>query len=291
MLTLRFGDEKSMFGKASAIEMLGPLMMRGTELMDYQKLQDTLDRLRAEVQITSQPGLLTLRVTTKRQYLQELMPVLRQMIRRPRLSQEELDILKNEQLTNLQGQLTEPDALAPLAVSRAMNSYPRGDVRYVSTLEEEMEDLKKVTLADVRMIYDQMLSGGKGEFVAAGDFDSEVLRTSMESILADWNASVPYERAPNPANTKVGGKEMKIETPDKANSIYFAIQPIEMKDNDPDYPTLTIGNYILGGGALSSRLGDRVRQKEGLSYGIGSGVMGASGRCASVAHHFCHHQS
>ena len=43
-----------------------------------------------------------------------------------------------------------------------------------------------------------------------------------------------------------------------------------MKDDDPDYPALVMGNFILGGGSLSSRLADRVRQKEGLSYGVGS---------------------
>jgi zinc protease len=45
-----------------------------------------------------------------------------------------------------------------------------------------------------------------------------------------------------------------------------------MRDDHPDYPALLVGNYILGAGALSSRLGDRVRQKEGLSYGVGSGL-------------------
>jgi zinc protease len=43
-----------------------------------------------------------------------------------------------------------------------------------------------------------------------------------------------------------------------------------LRDDYPDYPALVIGNYILGSGALSSRLGDRIRQKEGLSYGVSS---------------------
>jgi zinc protease len=43
-----------------------------------------------------------------------------------------------------------------------------------------------------------------------------------------------------------------------------------LKDDEPDYPPMIIGNFVLGGGTLSSRLGDRVRQKEGLSYGVGS---------------------
>jgi zinc protease len=45
-----------------------------------------------------------------------------------------------------------------------------------------------------------------------------------------------------------------------------------MDDSDPEYASLVLGNYILGGGSLSSRLGNRVRQQEGLSYGIRSGV-------------------
>ena len=46
----------------------------------------------------------------------------------------------------------------------------------------------------------------------------------------------------------------------------------KLNDDDPDYAPLVMGNYILGAGALSSRLGDRVRQQEGLSYGIRSGL-------------------
>jgi zinc protease len=45
---------------------------------------------------------------------------------------------------------------------------------------------------------------------------------------------------------------------------------LAMTDNDPDYPALEVANFILGGGTLSSRLGNRVRQTEGLSYGVAS---------------------
>jgi zinc protease len=45
-----------------------------------------------------------------------------------------------------------------------------------------------------------------------------------------------------------------------------------MKDDNPDYPALALGHYMLGGGFLNSRLAARIRQKEGLSYGVGSGI-------------------
>jgi len=45
---------------------------------------------------------------------------------------------------------------------------------------------------------------------------------------------------------------------------------LNLRDDDPDYPALTLGNYMLGGGFLNSRLAVRIRQKEGLSYYVGS---------------------
>ncbi len=70
-------------------------------------------------------------------------------------------------------------------------------------------------------------------------------------------------------NAKPGATE--INTPDKKNATYFAGMAFPMRDDHPDYPALIVGNFVLGAGSLSSRLGDRVRQQEGLSYGVGSG--------------------
>jgi zinc protease len=74
----------------------------------------------------------------------------------------------------------------------------------------------------------------------------------------------------------VDGKKQEIDTPDKANAVYSAGMLIAISDDHPDYPALVLGNFILGAGSLSSRLGDRVRQKEGLSYGVGSSFVAAT---------------
>jgi len=105
-----------------------------------------------------------------------------------------------------------------------------------------------------------------------GDFDPEQMREQVEQIVAGWTSEVPFQRFATLANTSVEGQMIQIETPDKANSVFYARQQWPMREDHPQLAALTVGNFILGGGALSSRLGDRVRQKEGLSYGIGSGL-------------------
>jgi zinc protease len=71
---------------------------------------------------------------------------------------------------------------------------------------------------------------------------------------------------------EVAAKNEVIKTPDKANAMFFASLNMPIKDEDADYPALVLGNVVLGGGGLSSRLADRIRQKEGISYGVGSGL-------------------
>ena len=81
---------------------------------------------------------------------------------------------------------------------------------------------------------------------------------------------------PNVVKTDVPGGKEKIETPDKENAVYAAGYMLAIDDNNKDYPALVIANYILGQSGLNSRIFDRLRQKEGLSYGAGSSFRASS---------------
>ena len=64
-----------------------------------------------------------------------------------------------------------------------------------------------------------------------------------------------------------------LKTPDKENSIFIARTNVNMRDDDADFPALAVADYIMGGGAgIDSRLGARIRVKDGLSYGAGSNL-------------------
>jgi len=61
-----------------------------------------------------------------------------------------------------------------------------------------------------------------------------------------------------------------FETPDKTNATFMAAINIPVRDDDADYPALVMANFMFGGGFLNSRLATRLRQKDGLSYGVNS---------------------
>jgi zinc protease len=101
-----------------------------------------------------------------------------------------------------------------------------------------------------------------------GDFDVAQTTALLGELLGDWKSSVPYVRVPRP-HYDVTPKVITLETPDKANAFFTAGLRFPLEDSDPDYAALVVANRIFGGGP-GSRLWQRVREKEGLSYGIGS---------------------
>lgn len=269
-LTLRFGNEESLKPYVTASEFLGPWLLRGTQKLDFAQLRDEWTKASARVAAASGPGFLSFSVSTKREHLPRVVELLGQVLREPAFSAKEFEVLKNNRLTELEQARTEPQALAQLLLQRTLNPYPADDVRYVPSLDEAIARVRKLDGQQIKELYEQFLSGSAGELIIVGDADVPATVQAISQLMLNWTSSQPYARIQRPGKVTQQGQTLRVVTPDKANAVYMAGLQLQLRDDDPDYPALLLGNYILGQGALSSRLGDRIRQKEGLSYGVGS---------------------
>jgi len=180
--------------------------------------------------------------------------------------------MKRERLATTEQMKTEPAMLAPRLLARQLNPYPKDDIRYEPTVEESIARLKAVNYEQVVQLYREYLGSQAGELTMVGDFDANDCLPILKGTLAGWKAAKPYARIASPIKIDVPASQHTINTPDKANATFTAGLLFPLRDDDPDYAALVMGNYILGSGTLSSRLGTRVRQKEGLSYGITSSL-------------------
>ena len=283
-LTLHYGDEQTLKGLEPASGFLSELMLRGTQKLSYQRLRDELDRLGATLSGGRGGGRrgggggggglgsLSFSIQAKRDTMPAVLELLRQVLREPSLPADQFAILKAERLATLQQMKTEPAMLAPRLLQRELNPYPKDDVRYTPTIEESIEQLQAATYEQVVQLYRDYLGSQAGELTVVGDFDAPACLPILTNTFAGWKAAKPFARVASPIIAEVPAAEHQILTPDKANATFTAGLVFPLRDDDPDYPALVVGNYILGGGTLSSRLGVRVRQKEGLSYGITSSL-------------------
>jgi zinc protease len=274
-LTLRIGDEKTLTNRATASQLASAMLMRGTAKHSRQEIQDEFDRLKARVNVGGASAAVNASVETTGANLPAALRLLTEVLREPSFPPDEFEQLRQQRLAGLEQQKSEPQAISVVTLQRHLRPYPKGDVRYVSTIDEGIAELKAASLDEAKKFYADLYGAQRGELVVVGDFDAKEITTLATELFGTWRSAQPYSRVVD-SFRDVPSINQSVETPDKANAFFMAGQNLSLRDDDPDYPALVLGTYMLGGGFLNSRLATRVRQQEGLSYGIAAQLQASS---------------
>lgn len=263
-MAFRFGDERSLQGKALQRQLTDAMLVRGTSKFNRQQISDEFTRLKIQGSLQA--------FQTERAQLPDALRLVAHVLREANFPQAEFDQLKREVVTGLESQRTDPSVAANDVLLAAVNTYPAGDPRRYLSLAERLEQVPKLTRDELAAFHKQFYGTARGDIAIVGDFDDKEIERLVQELFAGWASPAPYARIlaeprPTPAQRLVA------PTPDKENASYRARIVLALRDDDPDLPALLLANYIFGGGSgLSNRLMDRVRQRDGLSYGIGSGL-------------------
>jgi zinc protease len=234
--------------------------------------------LKADVGIGAGPQSVNVNITTKREHLPAVVELVGRLLREPAFPAEPLEQLRQQSLAGLERQRTEPGAVVANRLARHGNPYPRGDLRYVTTVEESEAELRAVTLAQVQAFHRRFYSAAQGEFSAVGDFDAAAVNKALDNALGNWRQPAggvqAYTRVPQPL-VAVAPSRLVERTPDKPNANLLGGMALPLNDLHADFPALMLADHVFGAGG-SSRLWKRIRETEGLSYGVGSGVAWSS---------------
>lgn len=270
-MTLRYGDEKSLMNRATAAGLAGSMLMRGTTKRTRQQIQDELDRLKARLSVSGGATQANVSIETTRENLPAVMRLAAEVLREPAFPAEEFDQLKRQNLAFIEQSKSEPAQIAFTALGRHLSPYPKEDVRYIRTVEENIAALNAATLEEAKQFYKDFYGASNATLSVIGDFDDKEIAKLATDLFADWKSPKPFVRIPT-LFQDIAAVNQSFPAPDKANAYFVAGFNLKLRDDHPDYAALLLGNYMLGGGFLNSRLAARIRGKEGLSYGVGSGI-------------------
>ncbi|QSQ21494.1 insulinase family protein [Pyxidicoccus parkwayensis] len=271
-LNLRWGTEEALRGKTDAAQYAGRMLMRGTTKRGRQQLQDALDKLKARVGVEAGLTGATVSIECPRASLSEALKLMVEVLREPAFDANEFALLKQERLAALESQRSEPETQGSIAFWRAMSAqYPKGHPYYVPTFDERLAGIKDTKLEDARAFHKAYYGASNGELAVVGDFEPKDVVSLAGDLFGGWKSPAPFKRVAQ-VFTDGGAKLVALETPDKANAYYLAGQSLKLRKDDADWPALMLGNFVLGGGFLNSRLATRIRQQDGLSYGVGSSL-------------------
>lgn len=204
-------------------------------------------------------GWLSLRTLTDKPLFDKAVTTLRTILKAPSFAEADFQRKKNRTLAALKHREESPGALAEMAFFKALYQ----DHPYAHPSEGVIETVAGFTVDDVRQFFSRYYVAANAMVVIVGDLDkkqAERLAESLLSGLAEGEKPEPIPAVTMPEK----GSTRHIDFPSTQTHVLAGLPGTHRRD--PDYFTLYVGNHILGGSGLVSKLFEEVREKRGLAY-------------------------
>lgn len=273
-LSLKFGTADQLKNQSAAAAAAASLLATGTQKLDREQIADQFTALQTQYSFDGSNGRLQISLSSTHENLPKAIALTLDILRNASLPEAELQKYQEAVVTDLKSSSTDPMALAQQAIERYSNPWPKGDIRYTPSFDEAIEQVQSLKIKQVRDFYQRFYGTGDVAFSAVGDFDKDQVRQALADGFKGWRKAPTYQRPQDPYHA-VAPKQFDINTPDKANAFYLADLPLKLQDTDADFPAVYVANYLLGL-SETSRLWNRVRVQDGLSYNVRSQVDASS---------------
>lgn len=266
-IKLDFGDEKSLFNQDVTLNLMTYLMLRGSKEHDLQQIIDQAIANDGTATVTAQSNQLVINVQAKKKDFVEFLQFIMEVIQNPSFSQSEFDLVKNQNLQALDRPYTEPDVVAGMTLSKLLEIFQPGDLRYHFDPNLMKKQFDEVTRDQVQNFYERFFITQRGQIVVTGDFESESIKKMLQDIFGTWKTSQPYQPVFSPYVAYPAQKQHVLAEPREFGN-YQSILTFPVGAEHSDVPALQVIRSILAESQLSSRLAQALREKNALVYGF-----------------------
>ena len=265
-LSIRFqgGTSLDAADKRGATNLMTALIEEGAGEMDAQGFAAARDGLAAEFRFSSDIDGVSVRARFLTDNREASIDLLRQALNAPRFDDDAVERVRGQVLANLRSESKDPGAMAGQALSARM--FP-GHVYGLPT-DGTIDSVTALTRSDIVAAHKNALARDRMTVAASGDITAEQLGILLDELLGALPASGPAlpERAQIAAQQGLAVQDF----PGPQAVVVFAAPGIRF--DDPDYFAAVVMNEVLGGDRFGSRLMDELREKRGLTYGVGTSL-------------------
>ncbi len=271
--TFRFGDVESIKRSPEpAGSAAGDMLMRGSRTMTREQIAQRFEALKTTASVSGGTQSASIDLNSRREHLADALALAADVLRNPSFPEAEFEQFRLQSITGLESARKEPGTVVGMAMSEYFDPWPKDHPFAYKSIDQSLVDLRALKREDAIAFHRDFYGTTEGEIAIVGDFDPAAMKAQLQTLFGDWRSAKPH--APVPTHyTNVAARETRLETPDKANAVVMARANLSLNDADVDYPALVIANSVLGGGSLDSRLGNRLRQKDGLTYNVSSSIV------------------
>lgn len=269
-MILRFGDESSLMNKKYAPALVASLLKSGTTTRTKKQISDELDKIKTDISFSAGTDRVVITMNTDKKNLSAALSLLDDLLRNPKFDAAEFDKEVLDIKAGIEANKNDPQTLASERLGKLTTDYPKGHPNYAGTSDEELEDLAATSLEDVKNFYKDFYGANHSISSFVGELDKKTVTDFLSKTMGTWDSKAKFSIIA-PKYFDVKGRTETIKTPDKTNAMLLANINLNISEQNPDFPAVFMANELLGGGAfLSSRIPQRLRENEGMSYGAGS---------------------
>ena len=246
----------------------GEMLDKGTTQHDKFAIAQKLDEIGATMDFSVGGVMAEFRGKCLRKDLTTVINLLAEQLRTPSFPEAEFAKLKKQMIGDLQRALESTSFRANQAFSE--KAFPVGHPNYTPPTKEFVAAIEAAKLEDVRLFHATYYGPVQSTLVVVGDFDLDALKRDLAQAFEGWSGGKTVSDFPTtaPASQR---HEQTIPMADKPNVTFVMGQADGLKYKDQDALALRVATAVLGSG-FTGRLMANVRDKEGLTYGIGARV-------------------
>ena len=254
-------------GKQHRADLVGDMLTRGSARFSKEALASELYELgtTSGLQVNVGPFRASVNGQVTVDDADRFMSVLGDILRHPAFSQEELDQAKTEWGAKYRKAENQPGSVAFTELQGTL--YSEGHVFHQKSIADQRADLQSMTVADLRDFHAARYTPSATTVTIVGDVEADEAIALVERHFGDW-AGVAAEPVAVGAVEPQASRTIVRKMNDKPAVSVVMGAAIELKRSSPDYPAARLALQILGGDTLTARLGKRVREEMGLTYGI-----------------------
>lgn len=264
--TLPAGDSRSPDTNVALADLTAGMLDKGTTAHDKFTLAQKLGDVGATISFGTNASALNINAKCLQRDLPMVLGLVAEQLRQPAFSPEEFEKLKKHYAGLMRRSMEDTDFRASTSFVRAV--YPVGHPNRSAAPEEFLAAVEKTTLEEVKAFHARYYGPAAMRLVVVGDIEPGAVEADLRRVFAGWTGGSAQPR-PAMAGAVDAPREQDVFMPDKTTVSILWGQATQLRYGDADSLALRVGTAILGSG-FTGRLMANVRDKEGLTYGIGS---------------------
>jgi zinc protease len=252
-------------GKRGAINLMAATLEEGAGSRDSVAFAQAVEDLGARFSFDVGDDSLSVGMRALSENRDEAAALLAEALTQPRFDDAAIERVRAQVQSIIRSEATDPQAIA----AKEMSRQAWGDHPYATSLNGTEDSVAALTRQDLVAAKNRVLARDRVVVGAAGDISPEELGLLLDKVLGGLpeQGTAPL---PEPARLQLTGGVTVIDWDSPQTVVSFAGPGLPI--DDPDYFAAFVANHILGGGGFSSRLMEEIREKRGLTYGVGTGL-------------------